>query len=183
MPLPIWFAMILLLGLFLASRRHHKYNADPSTASLRSRLHTATLVLYYVLIVCNILMQTLEMVRLLLIAFGVGLLPFVYVGLLIGGVLHWTKGVHGRVRHWHAVNSVIWFGGTIVSIVKIAGLVKMGINGRKASKYPVSDQVIDLATMAGVYVVIGLLEVVLGIWSKGRVINYKSLLNSTHRSS
>ena len=43
-------------------------------------------------------------------------------------------------------------------------MVNMGIHGRKGSKYPVSDQVIDVAVMAGVYAVIGILEVVLGVW-------------------
>lgn len=51
-----------------------------------------------------------------------------------------------------------------MSVVKVVGLVKMGIDGRKGSKYPVSDQVIDVAVMAGVYAVIGILEVVLAFW-------------------
>ena len=51
-----------------------------------------------------------------------------------------------------------------MSAVKTVGLVKEGINGRKGSKYPVSDQVIDVAVMAGVYAVIGVLEVILGVW-------------------
>jgi hypothetical protein len=49
-------------------------------------------------------------------------------------------------------------------VVKVVGLVNEGIDGRKGSKYPVSDQVIDLAVMAGVYAVVGILEVVLGVW-------------------
>jgi hypothetical protein len=51
-----------------------------------------------------------------------------------------------------------------MTVVKVVGLVKGGVNGRKGSKYPVSDQVIDVAVMAGVNAVIGILEVVLAVW-------------------
>jgi hypothetical protein len=48
--------------------------------------------------------------------------------------------------------------------VQVVGLSNEGINGRKGSKYPISDQVIDVAVMAGVYAVIAILELVLGFW-------------------
>ncbi len=48
--------------------------------------------------------------------------------------------------------------------VQVVGLSKEGINGRKGTKYPISDQVIDVAVMAGVYAVIVILELVLGLW-------------------
>ena len=108
-------------------------------------------------------MQTLEIVRLSLIHYSVADLPFTYVGLILGALLHCSEGMHGRVRVWQAVNGVIWVGGIIMDSVKVAGLVAMGINGRKGSKYPVSDQVIDVAVMAGVYAALGLLEVVIGV--------------------
>jgi len=113
-------------------------------------------------------MQTLEIVRLALIYFGIGLLPFAYIGLIIGALFHWSEGVKGRVRGWQAVNGVIWVGGVVISVVKVVGLSNEGIDGRKGSKYPVSDQVIDVAVMAGVYAVIGSLEVGLDIWRAQR---------------
>jgi len=113
-------------------------------------------------------MQTLEIVRLELIHFGIALLPFSYVGLLIGAALHWSEGLKGRVRGWQGINAVLWVGGMAVSVVKVVGLSNEGINGRKGSKYPVSDQVIDVAVMAGVYVVIMALEAVLGFWRAAR---------------
>ena len=113
-------------------------------------------------------MQTLEIVRLALVNFGIGLLPFAYVGLIIGALLHWSEGVKGRLRRWQAVNGVVWVGGVVMSVVKVAGLSNEGIDGRKGSKYPVSDQVIDVAVMAGVYTVIGLLEIGLGVWRAQR---------------
>jgi hypothetical protein len=109
-------------------------------------------------------MQTLEIVRLELIHFGIGLLPFAYVGLLVAVGLHWTEGVKGRIRGWQGVNAVIWVGGVAVSAIKVVGLSKEGINGRKGSKYPISDQVTDVAVMAGVYAVLAILELLLGLW-------------------
>lgn len=68
-------------------------------------------------------------------------------------------------------NMVIWVGGVAVCIVQALGLGKQGFHGtegRVGSKYPVSDQVIDVGVMAGVYAVIGLLEAVI-LWTKPRV--------------
>ncbi|KFY46136.1 hypothetical protein V494_00594 [Pseudogymnoascus sp. VKM F-4513 (FW-928)] len=172
-PLPVWIALALLPILILVSLHSRKANYNPSTAHLhlqplRSCLYTITTTIYYVLIVCNILMQTLEIVRLSLIHFGIGLLPFAYVGLIIGGALHWSNGVQGRIQIWQGINAVIWLGGTTISVVKVVGLVKEGINGRKGSKYPISDQTIDVAVMAGVYAGIGMLEAILGLWRVNR---------------
>lgn len=109
-------------------------------------------------------MQTLEIVRLELLHYGIALLPFVYVGLLLGAYLHFSEGVGGRVRGWQGVNAVVWVGGVVMCAVKVVGLSKEGDAGRKGSKYPVGDQVTDVAVMAGVYAVIAVLEVVLGFW-------------------
>lgn len=113
-------------------------------------------------------MTTLEIVRLELIGFGVGLLPFSYVGLIAGTLLHWSRGARDHIHGWEAANAVLWVGGLVMSAVKVAGLVRMGIDERKGSKYPVSDQVIDVAIMAGVYAVIALLELGLRFWRASR---------------
>ena len=55
-------------------------------------------------------METLEIVRLSLIHFDIGLLPFAYVGLLLGATLYWTRGAQGRVWGWQGINGVIWLG-------------------------------------------------------------------------
>jgi hypothetical protein len=113
-------------------------------------------------------MQVLEIVRLELLHFGIGLLPFTIVGLIMGALLHWSEGARGRIRGWQTINAVIWIGGVVMSAVQVVGLIKEGINGRKKSKYPISDQVIDVAVMAGVYAVVGILELVLGLWRASR---------------
>jgi hypothetical protein len=123
-------------------------------------LRVAAAVIYYLLIFCNILMQTLEIVRLSLIHFGIGLLPFTYVGLILGAALHMTAGFHGRLPTFQGINTIMWLGGMVMNVVKVAGLVRLGISGRKGSKYPVSDQVIDVGVIAGVYSIIAVLEFV-----------------------
>ena len=113
-------------------------------------------------------MQVLEIVRLELLHFGIGLLPFAIVGLIMGALLHWSEGARGRIRGWQTINAVVWIGGVVMSAVQVVGLIKEGIDGRKKSKYPISDQVIDVAVMAGVYAVVGILELVLGLWRASR---------------
>ena len=105
-PIPVWIALLLIPVMFVLSMRHHRVKDSFSTARPRSCLYKTTLTIYYLLIVCNILMETLEIVRLSLIHFGIGLLPFTYVGLIAGAALHWSKGISGRVSAWKAVNGV-----------------------------------------------------------------------------
>lgn len=174
LPLPVWLALALLPLLYLVGRSYNKTHFNPSTIALRVPPSKRRLCLnftsatYYILIVANILMQTLEIVRLELLDFGIGLLPFVFVGLLLGGSLHYTGGISRRIIFWEVINAVVWVGGIVMCIIQVVGLTNEGINGRKGSKYPVSDQVIDVAVMAGVYAVIGILEVVLGMWRRTR---------------
>lgn len=125
-------------------------------------------MIYYILIVANILMQVLEIVRLELIHFGIGLLPFVFVGLMLGAYLHWSEGCSGRIRFWQVVNMVLWLGGMAMCVVKVVGLCNEGIHARKGSKYPMEDQVTDTAVIAGVYAIIAILEVVIGFMKKSQ---------------
>lgn len=153
-PLPIWLAIVLLFPLYFITRSRF----DPvKERRRRSWLHRIVIAIYYVLIVCNILMHTLEIVRLALLPTGIGLLPFAYVGLLLGAALHFTGGFGGNITAWLAINEVIWLGGMTMSIVKVIGLHNEGIE-RKGSKYPMSDQILDVAVIAGVYAVIAILE-------------------------
>lgn len=168
-PLPVWLALLLVPILFGLSLHHRKQNFNPSTAYLRATprrnwAFNGVSATYYVLIVCNILMLTLEIVRLELIHFGIGLIPFAYVGLLLSCALHWSEGARGRIRGWQTIAGIVWMGGLVMSAVQVAGLSKEGIHARKGSKYPISDQIIDVAVMAGVYAVVAILELVLGLW-------------------
>jgi hypothetical protein len=121
-------------------------------------------------------MQTVEVVRLCLEYFGVGLLPFSYVGLVFGLVVHATNGLRGRIQGfmWIASNTLLWVGLMIVNLVKTAALVQMEKRGiyRTDTKYPISDWVTDAAVMAGLYLFLAVLEIWLGVMRRGeRVID------------
>lgn len=108
--------------------------------------------------------------------FGVGLLPFSYVGLVFGLVVHATNGLRGRMQGftWKALNTLLWIGLMIVNLVKIAALVQMEKRGiyRTDTKYPMSDWVTDAAVMAGLYLFTAVLEIWLGLRrSEERVID------------
>ncbi|KAJ3473286.1 hypothetical protein NLG97_g10396 [Lecanicillium saksenae] len=166
-PLPIWIAMVVVTALLLVPKQllAGAFAAEPPRLQRPAALYRIVAGIYYVLIICNILMHTLEIVRLSLIHFGIGLLPFVYVGLLLGAALHLSKGAAGKVPAWLPANMVVWLGGMAMSIVKVVGL-----DGepdlRKGSKYPMSDQILDVAVIAGVYGVVAALELVTWIWRR-----------------
>ncbi|KAK8148931.1 hypothetical protein G3M48_008736 [Beauveria asiatica] len=166
-PLPLWIALVALVALVLVPKRliTRRFAAEPLKTKPASWLYRVVSSIYYILIICNILMHTLEIVRLALIHVGIGLLPFAHVGLLLGAALHSSRGAAGKVPAWLLVNMVVWLGGMAMSVVKAVGLDREG-NLRKGSKYPMSDQVLDVAVIAGVYGVIATLELVTGLWRR-----------------
>ena len=125
-------------------------------------LRTTLLVLYYLLLLAQILMCTLEIVRLALAHLGIGLLPFTYVTLFAAFVMRLTRGLGGRMRGWRWANIAIFIALAVTNGVKVAEEVKEGVNTRKGTKYPESDQIIDVSVMIGVYTVLMILELVLG---------------------
>ncbi|KAJ8063036.1 hypothetical protein OCU04_008280 [Sclerotinia nivalis] len=169
-PLPTWLAFVFIPILFALGLHNRKINYNPSTAHLRSNTRSSWpylifLSIYYFLIFANIVMLTVEIVRLSMLRYGIGLLPFAYVGLLLSAFLFWSEGLHGRIKWWQGINMIVWIGGIAVSVVQVIALEQQfGINGSKGSKYPVSDQFLDVAVMAGVYAVIALLEIILVTW-------------------
>ncbi|KAL9030591.1 MAG: hypothetical protein Q9196_001297 [Gyalolechia fulgens] len=141
-----------------------------STHHQHTRTSKALSVLYYLLILANILMCILEIVRLSLTHLGIGLLPFTLFVLIIAGVVHYTKGLGGRTYAWRYLNLAIWIALVVTNGVKIAEETKEGTGARKGSKYPVADEITDVAVMIGVYAVLAVLEMVLSVWERtGRV--------------
>ena len=104
-------------------------------------------------------MCVLEIVRLSLAHLGIGLLPFTFFAIVVAGFLRLTSGLQGRVRGWRWANLALWTALAIMRSVKVAGEVKEGVNTRKATKYPVVDELTDVSVMVGVYAVLGILEV------------------------
>lgn len=125
-------------------------------------LRTTLLILYYLLLLAQILMCTLEIVRLALAHLGIGLLPVTYVTLLGACVMRLTRGLGGKMRRWRWANIAIFVALAVTNGVKVAEEVKEGVKTRKGTKYPESDQIIDVSVMIGVYTVLMILEPVLG---------------------
>lgn len=180
LPLPIFVLPFIVITTCLLARRAY----DPSTLHIRARpLRTygmkACTGLYYGFVIANILMEVLELVRLSLIHFGIGLLPLVIVALLVGGLFHVTDGLSRRVWKWQAMNLFLWTGGMVFSIIKTVGLAYEGLGTREGSKYPLIDQVTDTGVMAGVYAVLIVLESVLWWWQERRNPEEESLRSDT----
>lgn len=53
----------------------------------------------------------------------------------------------------------MWVALAVTNGVKIAEEVKEGTGARKGSKYPVADEITDVAVMIGVYAALAILEV------------------------
>ena len=109
-------------------------------------------------------MCILEIVRLSLTHLGVGLLPFTLVVLPTAGLVRFTKGLGGRVYAWSYLNTALWIALVITNGVKIAEETKEGSGARKGSKYPVADEITDVAVMMGVYAILAVLEMTLSVW-------------------
>jgi hypothetical protein len=161
-PLPTWVYLLALLVLYAAHRNsyHLDLYATHDHKAARHLCHNVGAVLYYILGIVAVLMVTLEIVRLALAGLGIGLLPFTYVAILVALGMRWTDGLRGRVKGWRAAGVALWVGLVAMSAVKVAGEVKEGIGARAGSKYPMLDQVTDVGTMIGLFLVLGVLEVV-----------------------
>lgn len=125
------------------------------------KIYLVVSVLYYLLLVAQLLMCVLEIVRLSLAHLGIGLLPFTFVSIIVAGALRLTKGLQDRARGWRWANLALWVALAITNGVKIAEEVKEGTGMRKGSKYPVVDELTDVSVMIGVYAVLGIFEVCL----------------------
>ena len=126
-----------------------------------SKTHKALVILYYLLLIAQVLMCVLEIVRLALANLGIGLLPFTFVTLILAGTLRFTRGFTGKVLAWTWANLAAFVALAVTNGVKIAEEVKEGTGQRKGTKYPESDEVIDISVMVGVYAALGILETLL----------------------
>ena len=125
-----------------------------------SKFQLALRIVYYLLLLAQILMYVLEITRLSLAGLGIGLLPFTFVTLIVAGALRFTDGLQRRITGWRWANLVMWAALAVTNGVKIVEETKEGVNTRMGTKYPESDEITDVAVMVGVYVALGVLEMV-----------------------
>jgi len=124
-----------------------------------TKKHTILSILYLLLVLAQILMCVLEIVRLALAHLGIGLLPFTFVALITACTLRLTRGFGDTIHGWRWTNLALWVALAVTNGVKIAEEVKEGTGARKGSKYPVADEITDVAVMIGVYAALAILEV------------------------
>ncbi|MCJ1278062.1 hypothetical protein MMC21_005876 [Puttea exsequens] len=124
----------------------------------RSKTHLVFTILYYLLLLAQTLMCILEIARLSLAHFGIGLLPFTFVTLLGAAILRFTNGMRGKIAGWRWATLGVWVALAVTNGVKIAEEDKEGAGTRKGTKYPEVDEITDVAVMVGVYAALGALE-------------------------
>ena len=197
-PLCTWIYLVVLIGLVIkgtrfssqisrqSSKPHssHLENSDKTNEDVEinelaagdetrrfAKTHEALSILYYLLILAQILMCVLEIVRLSLAHLGVGLLPFTFVALITAAALRFTKGLRGKVNGSKYLNLALWIMLAVTNGVKVAEETKEGTGARKGSKYPVADEITDVSVMIGVYAALAALEVSLGILKSMRTVH------------
>ena len=103
-----------------------------------------------------IAMVSLEIARLVAASLGIGLLPFVYVGIIIVGAMHiFQRGIAPRM-----LNAGFWILLGVMNAVKVATEIKEGIGERKNTAYPMVDEVTDVTVIIGVCIVLAGLEII-----------------------
>lgn len=156
--------MICIVSAIFKSRAWRGSSPGDDISKLPKRhgkVHRASELLYGLLILAQALMCTLEIVRLSLALIGIGLLPFTYVGLLVAFALRFSQRLRRPIQNWRWACLFLWVSLAVANGVKLSGELKEGINLRKGTKYPMIDQITDVAVMIGVLVFLGVLEVCL----------------------
>lgn len=103
-------------------------------------------------------MTVLEIARLELADLGIGLLPADWAGFIIAGGLRFSHGIRGRFPRYWIANVVFWGLLIATNAVRMVEMVKEGVDTRKKTKYPMSDQIIDVGVYMCVYLALGILE-------------------------
>lgn len=127
---------------------------------------------YYFLVSGAIAVQLLEMARLTQARLGVAMIPFSVVGALLA-VASVAAGERLPTRRATAgaAAAVFWAVGAAVAAAKAGALQRFlgdeegstGPLARQGTMYPVADQMVDNAALAGVYAALTAVELVLGL--------------------
>lgn len=171
-PLCTWLYLLFLLKICIVSAifksrawtRSSLGDVNSKLPKRHGKVHRVSKVFYGLLILAQALMCTLEIVRLSLASLGIGLLPFTYIGLLVAFALRFSRRIPIPIENWRWASLFLWVLLAVANGVKLTEELKEGIKERKGTKYPMIDQITDVAVMIGVYVVLSVLEVCLKPW-------------------
>jgi len=154
-PLATWIYLIFLMVLFATQRHTTTYIY---TGKTKRSCHAVKTTLYGLALFFAFAMTVLEVTRLELAHLGIGLLPFEWAGFIFAGILRFSHGLRGRFPRYWIAGTVFWLLLVITNAVRIAEFVKAGVDTGKGSKYPTSDQIMDVSVYTGVYIVLMFLE-------------------------
>lgn len=73
------------------------------------------------------------------------------MSLITAGNLRFSHGISSRAIGWRWLNAALWISLAITNGVKISEELKEGIRERKATKYPMVDQVTDVYVSLAVF--------------------------------
>ena len=148
-PLATWIYLVAIPPLLFMLGRPQFPNPMPTHngAPRKSKRVGPALLLavYSFLLVAMVAMVSLELARLASATLGIGLLPFVYIGIIAAGILHIVWKDTGSL----ILNAAFWILLGVANAIKVATEVKEGINERKGSMYPMVDEITDVAVMVG----------------------------------
>ncbi|MCJ1444065.1 MAG: hypothetical protein MMC23_004565 [Stictis urceolatum] len=147
-------------------------DSGPTSQPRHRNTLRALWILHVLLLVAQLAMISLELARLVAADIGVALLPFSYVGILLAGAIRWrSRGAQRKAREggkdgrvdWRALG---WVGvgwwvllGVLYAVgAAVEARAKVGDGKGGREMYPSDDQVTDRATIAGVAVVLAVLE-------------------------
>lgn len=124
-------------------------------------------MLYYFFVIALIAMISLEIARLIDAELGIGLIPFLYAGIVIAAGLHFfvcrkSYGNKRGVTMVKSVNVLYWLMLVVVFSLKVATYVKEGVHSRDnvepVDRYKVVDEVTDVGVMIFLAVILAILE-------------------------
>jgi hypothetical protein len=134
-------------------------DTKPDERRRRRRCDICKDILYALALFCAFAMTVLEAARLILADLGVGLLPFVWPAFIVAGALRFSRGMRGRFATYWIAGVVLWLLLVVTNAVRMAEMVKEGAGTRKGTKYPMSDEIIDVGVYMGVYLVLMFAEI------------------------
>ncbi|KLU86353.1 hypothetical protein MAPG_05367 [Magnaporthiopsis poae ATCC 64411] len=162
-------ATILVLALAMPAS---ETSGRPRPGVRKRWVRIAAVSGYYFLVSGAMAVQLVEMVRLTQAQLGVSMIPFSVVGALLA-VASVAAGERLPTRRATAGSAaaVFWAAGAVITGAKVAALRRFigdeegstGPLARQGTIYPVADQMVDNAALAGVYAALVAVELVLGL--------------------
>ncbi|OLN85252.1 hypothetical protein CCHL11_04241 [Colletotrichum chlorophyti] len=164
-PLPAWIRIAITFALFHFLVPHIIVDKLKRYSVKKEWQRHAQLSVYYFCILVVVLMQILEIARLVSIRYALGLLPFVFVGCGLCAAMQATRGAKGKIRNWQPANVIFWAMSIAVNIIKILSIQRASMRfpefRRAGTNYPTTHEIQDVAVIVGFYFLLLINEIAL----------------------